>query len=52
MTLAIHLHKQQQVYFEEHDNLGEMMNQDLKDTQLEAFYRLNQSEPNGPNILT
>ena len=50
MTLAVHLHQQQQVYFEEDDDLVKMMNQDLKDTQLAAFYRLNQSEPNGPNI--
>ena len=34
----------------EHDNLVKMMNQELKDTQLVAFYKLNQSEPNGPNI--
>ena len=32
MTLAVHLHKQQQVYFEEDDNLVRMMKQDLKDT--------------------
>ena len=37
-------------YIEEDDNLVNMTNQELKDTQLEAFYKLNQSEPNGPNI--
>ena len=50
MTLAIHLQKQQQVYFEEHDDLVKLMNKDLKDTQLETFYKLNPSEPNGTNI--
>ena len=50
MTLAVPLRKQQQVYFEEDDNLVKMMNQDHKDTQLAAFCKLNQSEPNGPNI--
>ena len=50
MTLALHLHKQQQVYFEESDDLVQMMQQELKDTQLAAFYRMNQTEPNGPNI--
>ena len=48
ITLSVHWHKQQKVYFEE--DLVKMMNQEMKDTQLAAFYKLNHSEPNRPNI--
>ena len=49
-TRAVHFPKQQQVYFEEDNDLVKLMNQELKDIQIFAFYKLNYSEPNGPNI--
>ena len=37
------------LYFEEEDNLVEMVNEKPKDTQLTVFYNLNHNKPNGPN---
>ena len=48
-TLEVHLQNQQQVYFEEDEDLLERMNEGQKDTQLLAFYKTNQNEPDGPN---
>ena len=49
-SLDIHLHQQQQVYFDKEDDMVELMSQRPKMTQLDAFYKINTEEPNGPNI--
>ena len=49
-SLDVHLHNQQQVYFDEEDDMVELMSQRPKMTQLVAFFKINTEEPNGPNI--
>ena len=49
-SLEVHLQNQQQVYFDEEDDMVELMSQRPKMTQLVAFFNINTEEPNGPNI--
>ena len=37
ISLPVHLHRKQQFYFEEYDDLVAMMNEQPKETQLTAF---------------
>ena len=49
-SLDVHLHNQQQIYFDEEDDMVALMNEGPKMTQLVAFFNINTEEPNGSNI--
>ena len=49
MSLSIHLEYQQQIYFNDNDNLRNVVDNLPKTTHLYAFYKINEKFPDGFN---